>query len=232
MEPRWILEETCLLLGKVYRRLMSRKDPAPRKLVRRPAGCEGHLTRRQAATVLGFASEFKIREFERQGLLHAVRGPMRTAFYPRPEVLMLKARLAQVAGRPQTEWTDADLIALLEHPSPAGQPRTALHLVTEACISIERAEQVYLFWSKTASVRPRPAETAPVEVAVGTIHESPAIRESPAPHATAAPKLGPERRGEERRSRDTLIRELRDPDPRVRQQAFERLRESRSSTVG
>jgi hypothetical protein len=38
-----------------------------------------------------------------------------------------------------------------------------------------------------------------------------------------------ERRGEDRLARDSLIRELRDPDPRARQQAFERLRERRDS---
>ena len=117
-------------------------DVASRKQVRRPAGCESHLTRRQAAALLGFASEFKVREFERQGFLRSVRGPMHTAFYARPDVLALKARLAQAAALPQTEWSDADLIALLEHPGPAGQ-RTALDLVTEARISIERAERIY-----------------------------------------------------------------------------------------
>ena len=196
-----------------------------RKHVRRPAGFESHLTRRQAAAVLGFASEFKVREFERQGLLRSVRGPMRTAFYARPEVLALKARLAQAAGEPQTEWTDADLIALLEHPRPAGQPRTALDLVTEARISIERAERVHAFWSRAASARPAPSPAA------GAAPVAAVRRSSPTAQA-AAPEPGAERRGAERQSRDNLIRDLRDPDPRVRQQAFERLRASHSSRIG
>jgi hypothetical protein len=178
------------------------------KRVRRPAGCESFLTRRQAATLLGFASEFKVRAFERQGLLRSVRGPMRTAFYARPEVLALKARLAQAENRPSDEWTDADLIALLELP---GQPRTALDLVTEARISIERAERVHAFWTKETGAHataPRPSGTA---------------AEPRVPDAPAADSVS-ERRGEDRLSRDHLIRELRNPDPRVRQRAFEGLR--------
>ena len=122
-------------------------------------------------------------------------------------------------------------IALLEHPGPAGQ-RTALDLVTEARISIERAERVYAFWSKVASAPPAPiARVSPARA----MPESPTIPESPARHASpTAPALaaGGERRGEERRSRDSLIRELRDPDPRVRQCAFERLRAGRFSSIG
>lgn len=186
-----------------------------RKRPRAPAGCETHLTRRQAAALLGFASEFKVREFERQGLLRAVRGPMGTAFYPRPEVLALKARLALVeAGDASESWTDADLIALLGHPKAGGQPRTALDLVTETRVSIERAERVYRFWANGVVPTPSPlrvlnAETESRSQRMGT---------------TAATC---ERRGQDRLARERLIRELRDPDPRTRQQAFERLRESR-----
>ena len=195
-------------------------DAASRKQVRRPAGYESHLTRRQAAAILGFASEFKVRELERQGLLRSVRGPMRTAFYARPDVLALKARLAQTSGQPEVEWTDADLIALLEHPGPSGQARTAVELVTEARISIERAERVYGFWSKSARARPiRVVTSGPTPVAE--------VHPPPRPQAATAARPGSERRGEERRSRDSLIHELRDPDPRVRQRAFERLRAGR-----
>jgi hypothetical protein len=203
---------------------MGPNDIARRKQVRRPAGCEGHLTRRQAAALLGFASEFKVRQFERQGWLRSVRGPMRTAFYARPDVLALKARLAQAAGQPHTEWTDADLIALLEHPSPAGQPRTAVDLVTEARISIERAERIFAFWSKGASARPFPVASAPP---AREIRKSPTLPESP---PTGSGSAG-ERRSGERLTRDALIRDLRDPDPRVRQHAFERLRTGRAASV-
>jgi hypothetical protein len=189
---------------------------ATRKHVRAPAGCEAHLTRRQAAALLGFGSEFKIREFERQGLLRSVRGPMRTAFYSRAEVLALKARLAlpEVQKDASASWTDADLIALLEHPKTGGQPRSALDLVMDTRISIERAERVYAFWAKVAA-RPSPSPAA-----------RPCAASPPAP--VAMPQPDGERRAEERLTRDSLIRVLRDPDPRVREQAFARLRESRS----
>jgi hypothetical protein len=178
-----------------------------RKHLRAPAGCEAHLTRRQAAALLGFRSEFKVRELERQGLLRAVRGPMRTAFYPRPEVLALKARLALPEAGPEISdsWSDADLIALLGHPKPSGQRRTALDLVLETHISIERAERVYGFWANgTAGVN---------------------VRNAAGPCRTTSPTAPLERRGQDRLVRDNLIRELRDPDPRTRQQAFARLRE-------
>lgn len=185
---------------------------AARKQPRRPHGCEGHLTRRQAAAVLGFASEFKIREYERQGLLRSVRGPMRTAFYPRAEVLALKARLAERESAPDDgqAWSDADLIALLARPSPAGRERTALDLVTDARISIERAERVFAFW--TAQQPTPPPVPAPAA-------------------ATTPPAESSERRGPDRLARDRLIAALRDPDPRVRQRAFDRLRAERATPV-
>lgn len=181
-----------------------------RKHLRAPAGCEAHLTRRQAAALLGFRSEFKVRELERQGLLRAVRGPMRTAFYPRPEVLALKARLALPEAGPDASesWSDADLIALLGHPKPSGQPRAALDLVLETHISIERAERVYGFWANG---------TAPPASA--------RAQHAAAPGRLPSPTAAPERRGPDRLVRDNLIRELRDPDPNTRQQAFARLRE-------
>jgi hypothetical protein len=156
--------------------------------------------------VLGFASEFKIRQYERQGMLRSVRGPMRTAFYPRAEVLALKARLVEreIAADDGCAWSDADLIALLEQPDRAGRRRTALDLVKDARISIERAERVYGFWVKAAPA----AQAVAVARAVAPVE----------------PTIAPERRGTERRTRDHLIQSLRDPDPRVRQQAFERLR--------
>jgi hypothetical protein len=188
---------------------MSLSKSEAHKQLRRPAGCEGHLTRRQVAALLGFASEFKVRELERRGQLRSVRGPMRAAFYPRPDVLALRARLAHLdPERCQSQdWTDADLITLLEHPGPSGEPRTALDLVIEARVSIERAEQVHAFWLRQRS-------PATVEASLG-------------PPSVRRPSNNDERRSPGRLSRDTLIHDLRDPDPRVRQQAFERLRESR-----
>ena len=224
---------------------MSPHQFVARKQLRRPAGCEGHLTRRQAAALLGFASEYKIREFEREGLLRSVRGPMRTAFYARPELLALKARLLETEGPAPDDWTDADLLALLALPAKSGRPRSALDLVAETHISIDRAERVYRFGTNGTE----PSEVAPVEPAPHP--PSPARRPlspghfgstTPAPHPLSSaqrPLPAPrgeagshERRGEDRLAHDGLIRNLRDPDPRVRQQAFECLRERRSASGG
>jgi hypothetical protein len=197
--------------------LMANESKTARKRLQSPVGCEGYLTRRQAALALGFASEFKIREFERQGMLRSVRGPMRAAFYPRPEILALKAQLAlsepgQVALEP---WTDAELLALLVHPKRTGEARTVFDLVMETQISIERAECIHDFWSRHASMPARDAEvkstTGPSEVDV---------------QAAAKATAHEERRGGTRLSRDSLIHNLRDPDPRIREAAFIKLKES------
>jgi hypothetical protein len=190
-----------------------------RKHVQSPAGCEGYLTRQQAAHALGFASEFKIREFERKGLLRSVRGPMRAAFYPRPEVLALKAQLGlREPGRvPPDAWTDAELLALLSHPKRGGDARTVLDLVLETQISIERAERVHDFWKRC-----QPASRA----AGGSSAQATTTRSIADAHTGPAELATHERRGEPRLSRDSLIRNLRDPDPRVREQAFVQLKES------
>ena len=275
--PMELRENLPAVRAGISSKVMSHLQPATRKHLRRPAGCEGHLTRRQAAAVLGFASEFKVREFERQGLLHSVRGPMRTAFYSRPDVLALKARLAQSERTSPDEWTDADLIALLEYPTEVGRARTALDLVRETRISIERAERVHAFWAKGAgmsalhppraphplSSAQRPLSVTRGEAGSGAPHppSSADLGEAVPPHppSSARRPLSPgrfgsttpanpprgfaapspvargeagigDRRGEDRLTRDSLIRGLRDPDPRARQQAFERLREGRDST--
>jgi hypothetical protein len=190
----------------------------PRKHLQSPAGCEGHLTRKQAAHALGFASEFKIREFERKGLLRSVRGPMRAAFYPRPEVLALKAQLAlgEPGRAPPDAWTDAELLALLGHPKRSGDARTVLDLVLETQISIERAERIHDFWKR--------CESGPRSAATGFAQAS-ADSSTTSARTPSSPPAAPERRGEQRLSRDSLIRNLRDPDPRVREQAFARLKE-------
>jgi hypothetical protein len=187
----------------------------PRKHLQSPDGCEGYWTRQQAARALGFASEFKIREFERKGLLRSVRGPMRAAFYPRPEVLALKAQLG--LGEPgrllPDAWTDAELLALLGHPKRSGDARTSLDLVLETQISIKRAERVHDFWKRCES-------------ALQSAHSAPASStpDSTALHAPSHPPASPERRGTQRLSHDGLIHKLRDPDPRVREQAFAQLK--------
>lgn len=120
-------------------------EARPRRMVNPPPGLEDHLTRREVAALLGFASEYKVRQLERRGRLSAVRGAMGTAFYRRADVLVLKVELerrsALTAAGPPTEVSDAELLALLARPGAA-----APDLVTEAGISIERAERVFAFW--------------------------------------------------------------------------------------
>jgi hypothetical protein len=217
MVPRWkVVEISCPRRPGVVWALMAPATDRPRKHLPTPVGCEGYFTRQQAAQALGFASEFKIREFERKGRLRAVRGPMRAAFYPRAEVLALKAQLAlSEPGRTSPDaWSDDELLALLGHPKRSGDARTALDLVLETQISIERAERVHDFWKRC---EPASQSTAPTQATA-----APSIADSPTPSEASASL---ERRGVERLSRDTLIRNLRDPDPRIREQAFAQLKE-------
>jgi hypothetical protein len=216
---------------------------AGRKSVRPPVGCEGHLTRRQAAIQLGLRSEFKIRQFERDGQLHAVRGRMGTAFYPLAEVLALRAELGAAPRSVPGRWTDADLIALLRQPTKSGRLRTAVDLVTEAKINIARAERVYRFWSKrdgTLAARvTRAASLLPgVTSAEGRAENRQPVGEYPcAVQGSAIGMSQPavpgvndnsagERRGAARLAHDGLVRSLRDPDPRVRAEAFTKLKDS------
>ncbi len=187
-----------------------------RKTVRPPAGCEGHMTRREAAICLGLPSEYKIRQFEREGRLHAVRGRMGTAFYPESEVLNLRTELAMPPSIPG-RWSDADLIALLREPTATGRQRTAVDLVMEAKINIARAEKVYRFWHK--SDRAEPA-TKPTTAPTPT----PAVASETASDRQTRPTG--ERRSPGRRAHDDLVKALRHPDPHVRNQAFAKLKVS------
>ncbi len=161
------------------------------------------MTRQQAAIQLGLRSEFKVRQFERDGRLHAVRGRMGTAFYPEAEVLALRAEFDATPRPTPGRWTDADLIALLRQPTPSGRLRTAVDLVTEAKINIARAERVYRFWSKRDETLATRATSAPPPAAAGM--DSPSASE---------------RRSAARLAHDGLVRSLRNPDPRIRAQAF------------
>jgi hypothetical protein len=208
-----------------------------RRTVKPPSGCEGHLTRREAAIRLGLPSEFKIRQFEREGRLHAVRGRMGTAFYPEAEVLALRAELG-VSPLPEAGcWTDADLLTLLQQPTSAGRPRTAVDLVTEAKISITRAERIYRFWSEATAGLARPLPRADRHLSVepnSTVQTAPSAKPEPQaippspPPPTATPAQSgakDERRGPDRMARDQLVRSLRDPDPCVRDSVFAKLKE-------
>lgn len=207
-----------------------------RKTVQPPLGCEGHLTRHQAAIHLGLRSEFKIRQFERDGRLHAVRGRMGTAFYPEAEVLALRTALGAAPRPAPGRWSDADLIALLRQPTSSGRLRTAVDLVTEAKINIARAERVYRFWSKrdeTLAARvTRAARLVRTDEPAANIQSSaehPSTAQAPgALRPTVAgvdkPSLN-ERRSAARVAHDGLVRSLRDPDPRIRAEAFSKLKE-------
>jgi hypothetical protein len=198
--------------------------------VRAPAGCEGYLTRKQAALLLGLKSEFKIRQLEREGVLRSVRGAMRTAYYPRGELLALRARLG--SAEPQLlqadAWSDADLLALLAHPRKGGGQRSALDLVLETNISIERAERVFAFWSKGRSSASAASEP---QLSSAQPPTTPDLQAREQAQDDAESNAG-ERRGQARLEHDDLIRMLRDPDPKVRDQAFARLKHRRDDGRG
>ena len=169
--------------------------------IRPPSGFEDHLSRREAAEALGFASEFKVRQLEREGRLHPIRGAMGSAWYPRAQLEALRGKIAPPLSptAPRVRWPDDALIALLRE-----RPRTVVDLVVDAGISISRAERVYRFW--LANEGPDAAPTAATE----TQAKEPA-----------------ERRSGDRLEHDALVRQLRDADPKVRVAAFEKLRAQR-----
>jgi hypothetical protein len=150
------------------------------------------------AGALGFASEFKVRQLEKEGRLHPIRGAMGSAWYPRTQVELLRRSLPHpaVAVASRTRWTDAALIALLRE-----RPRTVVDLVVDAGIPISRAERVYRWWRS---------------------HE-PAANGAPATRVDEPS----ERRSGDRLEHDALVRQLRDADPKVRAAAFEQLKARR-----
>ena len=100
-----------------------------RRNIRPPSGFEDHLSRREAADALGFVSEFKVRQLEREGRLHPIRGAMGSAWYPRAQVDGLKRALPRPAAPTarRVRWPDDALIALLRE-----RPRTVVDLVVDA----------------------------------------------------------------------------------------------------
>jgi hypothetical protein len=202
---------------------------AGRQTVKPPVGCQGYLTRRQAAIQLGLRSEYKIRQFEREGRLHAVRGRMGTAFYPEAEVLGLRSQLDGTPCPAPGRWTDADLILLLRQPTSEGRPRSPVDLVAEAKITIARAERVYRFWLKGDGAL---ATRAPCAAGLlPTPADRPGAGRQPVGEQPAAPPASDKDAADERRSatrlaHDGLVRSLRHPDPRIRAQAFTKLKDS------
>ncbi|MFL5305157.1 MAG: hypothetical protein ACJ8F1_08080 [Polyangia bacterium] len=149
------------------------------------------------ADALGFASEFKVRQLEKEGRLHPIRGAMGSAWYPRAQVETVRRALPRplFAAGPRARWTDAALIALLRE-----RPRTVVDLVVDAGIPISRAERVYRWWRS---------------------HEAPPAT------TTASDDASAERRSGDRLEHDALVRQLRDADPKVRAAAFEQLKARR-----
>jgi hypothetical protein len=200
-----------------------------RRRVRRapqsPSGLRDHVSRREAASLLGFASGFNVRRLEKLGRLHAVRGAMGQAWYARSEVLAVRSSLAAedegggsrpADASPRRRWSDAELVLYLRgsrQGSEAGVDqapatlRSVVDLVADTGISIARAERVYRFW--LADPGPQGSKPEPDT--------------SPAAGSGAG-----ERRGQDRIERDRLIADLRDPDPAVRVRAFEKLRSRRA----
>jgi hypothetical protein len=123
--------------------------------------------------MLGFASDFKVRQLEKAGRLRPVHGEMGQAWYPRSQVMLLagggaaaptlpsssvggrrsRGRSRGVAAPAIGGWSDAALIAHLRGgpdvlgvaPDPKSAP-TVVDLVADTGISIARAERVYRFW--------------------------------------------------------------------------------------
>ncbi|HVV50970.1 MAG TPA: hypothetical protein VHO06_14985 [Polyangia bacterium] len=183
-----------------------------RRAIRPPSGFEDHLCRREAAALLGFASEFKVRQLEREGRLHPIRGAMGSAWYPRAEVEALRAaapRALSIPSAPRLRWPDDALLALLRE-----RPRTVVDLVIDAGIPISRAERVYRFW-RTHEAHARLPPAAP---------ERPPPPEAP---GAERDRTSAERRSGERIEHDALLLQLRDADPKIRAAAFERLRSQR-----
>ena len=168
-----------------------------RAAIRPPSGLTDHISRREAAALLGYASEFKVRQLEKQGRLRAVRGVMGSAWDPRKQVLALCEVPSAAPERAGSRWTDAALLAHLRE-----RPRSVVDLVVDTGIPIARAQRIYRVWlahdtHATAAVT-RGAEAAP-----------------------------PERRAQARVTRDGLLAQLRDPDPGVRAAAFAALKKAR-----
>jgi hypothetical protein len=174
--------------------------------------------------MLGFASEFKVRRYEKEGRLRPVRGVMGSAWYPRAQVLALREALAAApAAAPaageapavQARWSDAQLIAYLRGRARAldggagWRARTPVDLVADTGISIARAERVYRFW--------RAHDTHPSALEARGEAALPA-------GAGRARAATPERRSDSRIERDALLQQMRDADPSVRAAAFEKLR--------
>ena len=186
--------------------------------------------------MLGYPSVFRVCELERDGRLTATRGVMGSAWYPRRQILMLRAQEGGMPAHPPAyrpkvpgrRRTDAELIAYLRggtSGAPVGRPPTPADLVADTGVSIARAQKVYRFWLAhdvhPAAEQARTGRQPPAEPA-----SPPAGRAEPAATSAHSAK-GPERRSDARLARAALIRQLRAPDPALRAAAFAALKNTR-----
>src|SRR6516165_5289468 len=163
-----------------------------------PSGSEDVLSRKQAAQLLGFGSEFKVRQLEKQGRLRPVRCAMGSAWYPRSAVEALRSSGGRRPPPPKVAaQSDAALIAHLREAS-AERPRTVVDLVADLGVPISRAERVYRFWLRH--------DAHPSAEAARAARDGKPQQPDPAPLTPA------ERRSRERLERDTLLERMRDPD--------------------
>jgi hypothetical protein len=146
--------------------------------------------------LLGLPSEYKVRQLEKEGRLRPVRGAMGSAWYPRADVLALRPLLAGETPAPPARGREPSDAELLSLLR-AGTDKTVVDLVIETGIGIARAQKIHRFWR---------------------------THERAAPPAAAPAPPSPERRAPTRLARAALIRQLRDPDPGVRDAAFEALK--------
>jgi hypothetical protein len=140
---------------------------------------------------------------------------MGSAWYPRSAVEGLRrpGGGARPARPTATDQSDAALIAHLREPA-GGKPRTVVDLVADLGVPISRADRVYRFWLKHDA---HPAAEA-----------ARAARDGKPSEAGTVPPTPAERRSDERLERDSLLQRMRDPDPRVRAEAFEKLKKRRT----
>ncbi|HEY4183886.1 MAG TPA: hypothetical protein VGP07_02410 [Polyangia bacterium] len=201
-----------------------------------PEGLSNHVSRAEAALLLGYPSPFKVRQLEKQGRLRAVRGAMASAWYPRSAVLALRdeeaARAGATPGSPippralaGRRRSDGELITYLRgfrsSEIAGSRAPTVADLVAEMGVSIARAQKVYRFWLHHDA-----HPTASAARAGGP--------RTPGGDAPGPPPAGPplERRSVGRLERGALIRQLRSPDPALRAAAYESLKKKRPSADG
>lgn len=195
-----------------------------------PPELPDHVSRAEAARLLGYPSVFRVRQLEREGRLRAARGVMGSAWYARRDVLALRVAEAPAPApdalpapaapgpAPARRRSDAQLIAYLRGAVGSAWPPTVADLVADTGVSIARAQRVYRFWL-----------THDLHPSAGAARSARGRPPGAPPPAAAMPQPAPdaERRSPARLARAALIRELRAADPARRAKAFAALKNAR-----